>query len=360
MERESQPVYSRLIRDMGDKLPYTNFYRFCQLIEQSTPQHPLLGSTSSPKDDLIRFRPHPGMGFPVSEFKALQYDAQHPERPPTVRTTFLGLYGVDSPLPSSYVDDIAQQREGHDAVEEFLDIFNHRIMTQFYRIWRKYSYPASFEQGGTDETSKRLLGLIGLGIPGTAKNIATPVSRFLALLGNMRMPTRTAEGTIALVHLLSSETKATVRPHYPRSIAIKPLRFGDKTPLGLRPVLGNSAKEVNSMFELQLFTENPAVAQAWLPGGHLSEDLQILLRVYLGWRVDTRILLTLPRRILPPARLQTTADSGFRGQLGYTAVMRAVSESSQATLTPTITIRLCDYQGLKPNRKIREVTNVCF
>ncbi len=57
-------------------------------------------------------------------------------------------------------------------------MFNHRIFTQFYRIWRKYSYPATFEAGGTDVTSQCLLGLIGLGIPGTAQQVATPVSRF--------------------------------------------------------------------------------------------------------------------------------------------------------------------------------------
>lgn len=87
-------------------------------------------------------------------------------QPPTIRTTFLGLYGVDSPLPTSYIDDIAQRREGHEAIEGFLDIFNHRMMTQFYRIWRKYSYPASFETGGRDATSQCLLGLVGLGIRG--------------------------------------------------------------------------------------------------------------------------------------------------------------------------------------------------
>lgn len=93
------------------------------------------------------------------------------------------VYGVDSPLPTAYLDDIAQRREGHEALQEFLDIFSHRILTQFYRVWRKYSYPATFEPGGTDSISQSLLGLVGLGIPGTANHIATPVSRFLALLG---------------------------------------------------------------------------------------------------------------------------------------------------------------------------------
>jgi type VI secretion system protein ImpH len=58
------------------------------------------------------------------------------------------VYGVDSPLPTSWLDDIAQRREGHEAVTSFLDIFSHRITTQYYRIWRKYAYPATFEAGG--------------------------------------------------------------------------------------------------------------------------------------------------------------------------------------------------------------------
>jgi type VI secretion system protein ImpH len=35
---------------------------------------------------------------------------------------------------------------------------------------------------------------VGLGIPGTANHIATPVSRFLALLGVLRQPGKTQEG----------------------------------------------------------------------------------------------------------------------------------------------------------------------
>lgn len=71
------------------------------------------------------------MGFPVSELKTVETDPERPDAPPTVRITFMGLYGVDSPLPTGYIDDIAQKREGYEAQEAFLDIFNHRMMTQF-------------------------------------------------------------------------------------------------------------------------------------------------------------------------------------------------------------------------------------
>ena len=71
-----------------------------------------------------------------------------------------------------------------------------------------------------DDISRCLLGLIGLGIPGSENHIATPVSRFLALLSVMRLPTRTAEGVTALVGLLAPLTKATVVPHDPQPVIL--------------------------------------------------------------------------------------------------------------------------------------------
>lgn len=139
MGREAQPPYPRLTPRLEADLNRINFYRFCQLLEKRNPERPLMGSTSHPGDDPVRFAPHPGMGFPASELKAVEYDEDDDSKPPRVRTTFMGMYGVDSPLPTAYLDDITQRREGHEALQGFLDIFSHRILTQFYRIWRKYS-----------------------------------------------------------------------------------------------------------------------------------------------------------------------------------------------------------------------------
>lgn len=219
MDRASQPARTGLTDRLAPDIARINFYRFCQLLEQSQQKAPL-GSTDNPAADAVRFRPHPGMGFPVSELKNVERDVDNPDAPPTVRTTFLGLYGVDSPLPTAYLDYITQRHDGHDAVMAFLDIFNHRFITQYYRIWRKYNYPASFEAGAVDDISRCLLGLIGLGIPGSENHIATPVSRFLALLSVMRLPTRTAEGVTALVGLLAPLTKATVVPHDPQPVIL--------------------------------------------------------------------------------------------------------------------------------------------
>lgn len=361
MEREPQSAYSRLkeaglLEALAGRVAEANVYRFCQLLEQSLPDHPPLGSTTRPADDPVRFRPDPGMGFPASELKRIEIDEAYPQRPATVRTRVLGLYGVDSPLPTTYLDDIAQGREGHEALEGFLDIFNHRIFTQFYRIWRKHSYPASFEAGGTDATSQCLLGLVGLGIPGTAKHIATPISRFLALLSVMRLPTRNAEGVMALVKLIAPNTHVKVTPHWPQKIALsQPASLSSSRPacLSQGTPLGAVGYDANSQLHLALFTQDREEAKGWLPGAQLHSDLLVLLRVYLGWRCTAKLQLSLPVRSLPEPILG-------RAQvlLGMTGVLGLGCEGWQVADHDTITINLGRYQGHLNNPKDREITHV--
>lgn len=359
MERETQSAHSRLnetglLQALQGRVAESGLYRFCQLLEQAMPGHPPLGSTASYRDDPVRFCPDPGMGFPAGELRGIEMDQEGPAR---VRTRLLGLYGVDAPLPTAYLDDIAQRREGHEALEAFLDIFNHRVFTQFYRIWRKYSYPATFEAGATDATSQCLLGLIGLGIPGAAEQIATPVSRFLALLSVMRLPTRNAEGITALVSLLAPTTRVHITPHWPRKVLLaRPagLKAGTPARLSQGVPLGAVATDGNSELLLALYTEDLDEARGWLPGGQLHRDLLVLLRVYLGWRCTARLRLSLPLASLPSPALGAAPLL-----LGMTSVLLPRGEA--ATLEQRrITIHLGRYQGLNSNPKERDADHVAY
>jgi type VI secretion system protein ImpH len=347
---------SRFLAQMEGQVAQAGLYRFCQLLERAAPERPLLGSTEHPEDDPVRFRPDRGMGFPASELRAIEPCAIDDRHPPTVRTRLLGLYGVDSPLPTGYQDDIAQRREGHEALEAFLDLFNHRIFSQFYRIWRKYSYPVSFEEGGTDATSQCLFGLVGLGIPGTASKITTPMSRFLALLGVMRLPTRNAEGVVALVRLLAPNTQARVTPHWPRKIPLNPparLSPGNPVSLSQGTPLGSVARDANSQLLLDLFTDDADETRGWFPGGQLHGDLQVLLRVYLGWRCTARLQLSLPVDRLP---LPALGDAAVL--LGMTAVLRPRCQGQSHC--HKVSIHLGRYQGLSLNSQIKETQHACI
>lgn len=346
MGREAQSSYSRLTSRLEADLHQINFYRFCQLLEKRQPGKPLLGATSHPSDDPVRFCPHPGMSFPVSELKAVEYDEEDDTEPPVIRTTFMGLYGVDSPLPTAYLDDITQRREGHEALQGFLDIFSHRILTQFYRIWRKYSYPASFEPGGTDALSQCLLGLVGLGIPGTAKHIATPVSRFLALLGVLRQPGKTQEGMQALVSLLAPDTTVQVSPYCLRPVEVsQPMGFYEEDDFLLNgnTLLGDEAMDASSQLLIALSTDNEQEAEGWKPDGLLYQDFLVMLRVYLGWRFKAKITLTTRTRLLAVPPL---GDGPF--WLGMNGVLGAEEGEFQDDIPPTFTTELGYYSGMKP------------
>lgn len=355
MGRETQPPYSRLAPRLEADLTRMNFFRFCQLLEKSHPDNPPLGSTSHPSDDPVRLCPSPGMGFPAGEFKRVEYP-EGDDAAPVVRTTFMGLYGVDSPLPTHYIDDIALQRDGYETVEHFLDIFNHRILTQFYRIWRKYSYPASFEAGGTDNISQSLLGLVGLGIPGTARHIATPVSRFLALLGILRQPGKTEEGIRAVVQLLAPETSVRVSPYCLRPVPVShPASLYDEGFLldGNTP-LGDEVMDAGSQLLIELQTGNEQEAIAWMPEGQLYEDFMVMLRVYLGWRFKARLRLTVSTRLLSVVPLgEAPLWLGMNGVLGVEK--GEVPDDVPATFTTELGL----YSGLQPatpqkgNRRVR-------
>ncbi|MDR3433878.1 MAG: type VI secretion system baseplate subunit TssG [Rouxiella aceris] len=306
-------------RQGRDQTPMFNFYRFCQLVEQLSAGGKAPGSSFSLSDDAVRFRPHPGMGFPVSELKCTQENAPYP---PTVRTTFLGLYGTDSPLPTSYIDDIAKHCEGHEHLEAFLDIFNHRIMTQYYRIWRKYSYPATFKDGGTDSISQNLMALSGItAFPGL------PASRLLAMLQPMVCATRTAEGIAGVIGTQAPATRVTVDPHLPVPIPVREaakLSVNSRVTLGDGPVIGQITYINHRCIGVTLYTEDTQEAKGWLPGGQLREDVFALLRVYLGNKYDARLQLTLPIDLVPLPRIDNKSV-----QLGYNAILGLRADNRQ-------------------------------
>ncbi|EOJ9649749.1 type VI secretion system baseplate subunit TssG [Enterobacter roggenkampii] len=208
-------------------------------------------------------------------------------------------------------------------------------------------YPATFEPGGTDSISQSLLGLVGLGIPGTANHIATPVSRFLALLGVLQQPGKTQEGMQALVRLLAPDTTVQVSPYCLRPVEIeRPLGFyGDEAFLldGNTP-LGDEAMDASSQLQIALTTDNEQEAQGWKPDGLLYQDFLVMLRVYLGWRFKAKITLTTRTCLLAAPPL-----GEGRFWLGMNGVLGAEDEYLLDDIPQTFTTELGYYTGLQPS-----------
>lgn len=182
------------------------------------------------------------------------------------------------------------------------------------------------------------------------------MSRFLALLSVMRLPTRNAEGISALVKLLAPGTQAHVTGHWPQRVVLgRPASLAKDSPVSLSQglPLGTVGLDANSQLRLLLHTNDPDEAREWLPGGQLLLDMQVLLEVYLGWRCTARLQLSIALRLLPVPVLGHT-----QVRLGMTAVL-GLPAGEEAT-AHTITINLGRYQGLKLHPCNREVAHVAY
>jgi len=114
------------------------------------------------KDEPIRFLANPCLGFPSSDIQSLKINLELKHfHKYELEVNFLGLHGVDSPLPGYYLEEISQLSPEDAVQRNFLDFFNHRSISMLYKIWRKYRFSFCYEEGASDEYSSRIYSFLG-------------------------------------------------------------------------------------------------------------------------------------------------------------------------------------------------------
>lgn len=327
MNSDTITAMTPLLQALMDRAPQMQFFQLCRLLESQAPERHGLGTQDHAEHEPVRFRPWPRMGFPASEVSTVEWDGERPHGPPDVRTTFMGLYGVDAAMPSHLINDIALRREGHEAIMAFLDPYHHRLVTLLYRIWSKYRYPVGFAPGGSDERSRDLLALVGFGLGNKAAQAGLPDSRVLALLGLLNQRTRTAEGLAGVVALAMPGIDVDVEQFH--SVWIKvdaPAHLG-RSPHGEDPSITRGlgrgdviGRRIRCRTKTVRITLRPRLAEqveALLPGSLLYRDLMGFLRAYIGVKADAVLRMRVDSTLLPAPRLGEP-----RSRLGWTMLLR--------------------------------------
>jgi type VI secretion system protein ImpH len=198
-------------RTPGDSLDETlvekawrfSFFQLIRLLERHAGSAARVGGRGPASDEAVRLRPEASLGFPASDVAGLRMIRTPGRAAPRyqITTSFLGLYGTTSPLPSFYSEEILWGDPDNNRVRDFLDIFHHRLISLFYRSWCKYRYHIEFEHGKNDPFTPRLFALIGLGTPalGQAAGVPQP-ERFIHFAGLFHQQPHSAS---ALENILS-------------------------------------------------------------------------------------------------------------------------------------------------------------
>ncbi|KVU67585.1 type VI secretion protein [Burkholderia ubonensis] len=337
MSPRELPNLEPLVASLLARAPRMNFMQLCRLLEAQVQEAPGFGTGDSLEHERVRFRPRPRMGFPAGEIASVEFDDEWPDAPPTVRTTFMGLYGVDAAVPSHMIDEIVLREEGHEAVEAFLDQFNHRYVTLLYRAWKKYRYPESFRAGGADAHSRNLLCLAGFGWGDKPQRAGLPDSRILALLGLLIQHTRTPEGLAGVIALAVPGVEVRVDEFFPavtRSGQPRPLTSvshaaasedGARRGLGGGYVLGRRLAYRSRAARVTLRPADGGQAHDLLPGAWLHRELMAFVQLYVGVKADVYLRMEVSSRLAPePAIGAASTDPAPR--LGWTTVLPADQE----------------------------------
>ena len=365
MNARGIPDLEPLVASLLTRAPLMNFMQLCQLLEVRVPDHPGFGTRDTAAHEPIRFRPRQRIGFPAGEIASVEFDeethASGPAAPPTVRTTFMGLYGVDAAMPSHVIDDIVLRTEGHEALEAFLDQFNHRVVTLLYRAWKKYRYPIGFRPGGTDPHSRNLLALAGFGWGDKPGRAGLPDSRVLALLGLLIQRTRTPEGLAGVVALAVPGVEVRVDEFFPtlkRAGTPRPLTSrgrvsgvqddveGERVRRGLGGgyVLGRRLTYRSRAARVTLRPASAQQAHDLLPGAWLHRELMAFIRLYAGTKADVFLRMEVSSRLVPVPRIGAAPEVP-PPRLAWTIVLPSAHERF-------ITVPLGSYEAFpapKPN-----------
>ena len=129
------------------------------LLERERPQALPLGTGNAPRAEAPRLR---GPLLPLFASKRGGKPARRPAATGAVHPVF-GLGGPDGPLPYAYQEWLQQRaRQKDHAPAEFLDLFQHRLLSLLYRVLRKHRVALGFAVPAATPVQAQLRALSGL------------------------------------------------------------------------------------------------------------------------------------------------------------------------------------------------------
>jgi type VI secretion system protein ImpH len=280
------------------------------------------------------------------------HDVSGPDSPAPVVVlvqSFLGLTGPSGALPRHYTElltRLVREQRGPEryALRDWLDLFNHRLTSLFYRAWEKYRFYLHYERGAPgraepDTFTQALLSLVGLGTPGLRHRVRVTAPRPGGGPGDR--PTVARVDDLALLHYAglfahrprsAAGLQALLHDHFRFGVGVDQFegqwlqleppnmtRIGDETGnnrLGVNALAGDRVWDVQSKFRLRLGPLDLATFNAFLPepsdrpGRNDFFLLTHLTRLYAGPDLDFDVRLVLRAEEVPRCRLPAGDDTG--------------------------------------------------
>lgn len=302
-----------------------------------------VGYDHLPQRESVRFRALPSHTFPPGEVVSLRRsespDAASPATPPAeMVVSFLGLTGPGGVLPRHYTQLVIDRvRQKDFSLRDFLDLFNHRAISLFYRAWEKYRLPAAFERATLDPQAEAedpftrcLVCLVGLGTDKLRGRLEISDAAFLYYGGHFAHAPRTATALESILqdyfdiplqvlqfqgrwlYLSTEDRSQTPSPRAPE---------GQNCRLGMNVVVGSRVWSVENKFRVRLGPLTYQQFCQFMPRQAALRPLCQLVRSYVGPEFDFDVQPVLQAAEVPPCR--AGRGGPLRSRLGWNTWLRS-------------------------------------
>lgn len=307
---------SPLGMDLHDEAPSFEFFQAVALLQRMMSDRRPVGHFYSPEDESVRFHANPRMGFPASEVQELQL---HSEGPADMMVNFMGLTGPQGVLPYVYSELILERLRAKDrSLASFLDIFNHRAISLFYRAWQRTRFPVNYAAGERDYFSHYLRDILGIGTAGLAERQRVEDEALMHYIALFAMQSRSA---VALEQVLSDYFEVPVEIEQftgawytldPSTQCAMNERDTMSTQVGLGAVVGDAVWDRGGRVRIRIGPVGLAQYDDFLPGGSANAALRSITAFFANGCVDFEAQLVLDRKEVPAVELDLNAEHPAR------------------------------------------------
>ncbi len=336
MARDDGTTTSRLISEVLTNSPAFSFARLVTLLEAAGHQDRVPIGYLGPADrEAVRLRVNASMGFPSSDIHSVtapEHTGKGRSRRFDVTVNFLGLAGSVTPLPPHYAEELLWDSDEDSNVRDFLDLFHHRLLSLFYRSWKKYRYYIQYQPGGKDAYSRWLLSLIGLGHLRLDQDTSLDGDRLLSYLGLLSMRSHSASALTGIVSHYFAGVGVRITQCVPREVAVPKHQRNAlgvaNTSLGGDLVLGGRGVDRGSKFRLTLGPLEKKEFFSFLPNGDHFRPLRELINLVMSGLLEFDVELVTRSDQVP--RLELSSDCPCR--LGWSSWLGKPSQQQLSVL----------------------------
>lgn len=305
MDTQDRPAAAALVDELlSQRLPFS-FFQAVRLLERVSAASGSIGGRGSISQEPILFRANASLAFAARDIESVERRETKVKGFPEFLMTvnFLGMYGPSSPLPPHYTEDILYAGGEDSSTRHFLDLFNHRFVSFFYRAWEKYRYYVQYRPGAADPFSQWMFALTGLGNPMIRAKSSVDWSRLVPYIGLLGMRIRSARVLGRIVSYYFGGCPVGVEQYVEHKAMIDRAdcnRLGRmNVTLGVDSLLGQTVRDRNGKFSIRLGPLRYSDYEAFLPYGRNYRSLRELVMFIVGDPLEFDVELTLMAEDLP-------------------------------------------------------------